>query len=117
MVSKAGVFHDNRFTLNEWLEEHYLALMRQYTRHSQFDKPTDINNPFLHLATDGFWHLQLRTEAGRGETPSKAWLKDNVVCARFDDDLWVLLKSLEWRNRLCDFIVSHRLQDNNPKKV
>lgn len=63
------------------------------------------------------WHLQLRTEAGRGETPSKAWLKDNVVCARLDDELWVLLQNLEWRNRLCDFIVSHRLQDNNPKKV
>lgn len=50
---EAGVFHDNRFTLNEWLEEHYLPLMRQYTRHSQFDKPTEINNPFWHLATDG----------------------------------------------------------------
>lgn len=62
-------------------------------------------------------HLQLKIEAGRGETPSKAWLKDNVVCARFDDDLWVLLQSLEWRNRLRDFIVSPRLQDNNPKKV
>jgi len=99
---EAGVFRDNRFTLNEWLEKHYLSLMGQYTRHSQFDKPTDINNPF--------WHLQLRTEAGRGETPSKAWLRDNVVCARLDDDLWVLLQSLEWRNRRRDFFVSHKLQ-------
>ena len=114
---EAGVFRDNRFTLNEWLEKHYLSLMRQYTRHSQFDKPTDINNPFWHLATDGFWHLQLKTEAGRGETPSKAWLRDNVVCARFDDELWVLLQNIEWRERLRDFIVSHKLQDNNPKKV
>lgn len=84
---EAGVFRDNRFTLNEWLEKHYLSLMRQYTRHSQFDKPTDINNPFWHLATDGFWHLQLITEAERGETPSKAWLRDNIVGARLDDDL------------------------------
>lgn len=114
---EADVFRDNRFTLNEWLGKHYLSLMRQYTRHSQFDKPTEINNPFWHLATDGFWHLQLRTEAGKGETPSKAWLRDNVVCARLDDDLWVLLQSLEWRNRLCDFIVSHKLEGNNLKKV
>lgn len=114
---EAGVFCDNRFTLNEWLEEHYLALLHQFSRHSQFDKPTDINNPFWHLATDGFWHLQLKNEAGRGETPSKAWLKDNVVCARFDDDLWVLLQSQEWCNRLRDFIVCHKLGGNNLKKV
>ncbi len=50
----SGVFNNNRFTLNEWLEEHYLSLMRQYTRQSQFDKPTDISNPFWHLSTDGF---------------------------------------------------------------
>ena len=106
---EAGVFRDNLFTMNEWLEDHYLSLMRQYTHHSQFDKPTDINNPFWHLATDGFWHLQLRTEAGRGETPSKAWLRDNVVGARLDDELWVLLQNIEWRERLRNFIVSHKL--------
>lgn len=51
---ETGVFTNNRFTLNEWLEERYMMLMRQYTRHSQFDKPADINNPFWHLSTDGF---------------------------------------------------------------
>lgn len=78
---EAGVFRDNRFTLNEWLEEHYLALLHQFSRHSQFDKPTDINNPFWHLATDGFWHLQLKNEAGKGETPSKAWQGQCCLCS------------------------------------
>lgn len=105
----SGVFTNNRFDLNEWLEERYLKLMLQYTRQSQFNKPTEINNPFWHLSTDGFWHLRLKTKEVMNTTPSKAWLKENVDCAFFDDGLWVLLQSKEWRSRLRDFIVEHKL--------
>ena len=109
----SGVFTNNRFALNEWLEERYLSLMVQYTRHSQFDKPTDISNPFWHLSTDGFWHLQLKAKEDMSSTPSRAWLKENVTCASFDDDLWVLLQSKEWRTRLRDYIVEHKLSDGH----
>lgn len=105
------VFTKNRFALNEWLEEHYLSLMRHYARSSQFDKPTEINNPFWHLSTDGFWHLHLKTKKEMSATPSKAWLKENVTYACFDDDLWVLLQSKEWCTRLRDFIVEHKLME------
>lgn len=44
-------------------------------------------------------------------TPSKAWLKENVTYASFDDDLWVLLQNKEWRTRLCDFIEAHKLME------
>ena len=104
-----GVFTNNRFVLNEWLEELYMKLMFQYTRQSQFDKPTEINNPFWHLSTDDFWHLQLKTKGEMRTTPSKAWLKENVTSSCFDEDLWVLLQSKEWRTRLRDFIVEHKL--------
>lgn len=107
----SGVYTNNCFVLNEWLEEHYMKLILQYTRHSQFDKPTDINNPFWHLSTDGFWHLQLKTKEEMSTTPSKAWLKENVTYASFDDDLWVLLQNKEWRARLRDFIVEHKLME------
>ena len=105
----SGVFTNNRFVLNEWLEERYLKLMLQYTRQSQFNKPTEINNPFWHLSTDGFWHLRLKTKEVMNTTPSKTWLKENVDCAFFDDGLWVLLQNKEWRSRLRDFIVEHKL--------
>ena len=108
---ESGVFTNNRFVLNEWLEEHYMKLMLQYTRQSQFDKPTEINNPFWHLSTDGFWHLQLKTKGEMRTTPSKAWLKENVTSSCFDEDLWVLLQSKEWRTRLRDFIVEHKLME------
>ena len=106
---ESGVFTNNRFVLNEWLEAHYLKLMLEYTRHSKFAKPSDISNPFWHLSTDGFWHLQLRTKEEITTTPSKAWLKGNISYASFDDDLWVLLQNKEWRIRLRDFIVEHKL--------
>lgn len=105
----SGVFTNNRFALNEWLEERYLLLMHRYARSSQFDKPTDINNPFWHLSTDGFWHLQLKTMGKMRMTPSKAWLKENVTYACFDGDLWMLLQNRGLRTRFRDFIVEHKL--------
>lgn len=108
-----GVFTTNQFTLNDWLEEKYLALMKQYTRNSQFDKPADISNPFWHLQGDGFWHLIHKTAVAEGSTPTKKWLKENVTYGHFDDDLWVLLQSKVWRQELRDYIVEHKLTDNS----
>lgn len=82
------MFCNNRFVLNDWLEKRYEMLMRKYTRHSIFPNITEINNPFWHLESDGFWHLNYQGERlSKGKTPSKAWLKDNVRYAYFDDDL------------------------------
>ena len=106
---KSGVFTNNRFALNEWLEEHYQSLMLQYTRHSQFNKPADIANPFWHLATDGFWHLHGKNVLDMKTTPSKKWLKENVNYAYFDEDLWILLQNQPWREKLRNFIVEQKL--------
>ena len=109
----SGVYTTNQFTLNDWLEEKYLALMKQYTRNSQFDKPADISNPFWHLKSDGFWHLKYMDKPQEGVTPSKCWLKENITYGHFDDDLWVLLQSEAWRLKLRDYIVEHKLTDNS----
>ena len=107
-----GVFTTNQFTLNNWLEEKYLALMKQYTRNSQFDKPADISNPFWHLQGDGFWHLNYQGERlSKGKTQSKAWLKENVDYAYFDEPLWILLQNKVWRTKLRDYIIEHKLTD------
>ena len=106
-----GVFTANRFVLIEWLEKRYLSLMLQYTRNSQFNKPADISNPFWHLATDGFWHLHTKVAVVDGSTPSKEWLREQVVFAYLDDDLWVLLQNRVWRTKIRDFIVEHKLSD------
>ena len=108
-----GEFTANRFTLNEWLEKRYLALMKQYTRNSQFPNPTDISNPFWHLQGDGFWHLVQKISVAEGTTPTKKWQKENVTYGHFDDDLWVLLQSKVWRQKLSDYIVEHKLTDDS----
>ena len=104
-----GVFGSNHFMLNEWLEERYFSLMKQYTKNSQFEVLSPISNPFWHLQSDGFWHLQLKNGHEGKATPSIAWLKDNVEFARFDDDLWVLLQNQEKRIYLRDFIIEQKL--------
>ena len=106
-----GVFTANLFVLNEWLEKRYLMLMKQYTQHSQFPNPADISNPFWHLQSDGFWHLHHKTAVADGSTPTKRWLKENVEYASFDDDLWILLQNKEWRLRLRNYIIEHKLTD------
>jgi len=107
-----NVFVDNEFGLTEWLEERYLTLMQKYTRSSQFSNITGIENPFWHLATDGFWNLQYRIEPSNSSSPSKAWLKNNVEYAYFDESLWILLQNKVWRTKLRDYIIEHKLTDD-----
>ena len=104
-----NVFVDNEFGLTGWLEEHYLMLMRKYTCSSQFSSITGIENPFWHLATDGFWTLQYRIDPPKGTSPSKRWLKDNVEFAYFDESLWILLQNKVWRMQLRNYIIEHKL--------
>ena len=109
-----GVFSNNLIQLNEWLEKRYEALMQKYTRHSIFPNITEINNPFWHLESDGFWHLHyLGEELPKTHTPSKKWLKENVRYASFDDDLWILLQNQAMRQRLRDYIIEHKLSDDH----
>ena len=104
-----GIFKENKFVLNEWFEDRYLKLMVENTSHSQFDKPSDIANPFWHLATDGFWHLHGKNVLEMKTTPSIKWLKENVSYAYFDEDLWLLLQNQPWREKLRNFIVEQKL--------
>ena len=107
------MFSDNMFCLTDWLEARYVMLMQQYMKGSQFDKPTDISNPFWHLQSDGFWHLQFAEKPQDGVTPSKRWLKDNVSYAHFDESLWILLQNKVWRLKLRDYIIEHKLTDGS----
>lgn len=109
---EANVFRNNQFALNDWLEGRYKMLMSKYAKESQFDDLTGIEKPFWHLETDGFWHLNYSGEhISKSNTPSKAWLKENVDYAYFDEALWILLQNKEWRLKLRDYIVEYKLTD------
>lgn len=104
-----GIFKENKFVLNEWLEDRYLKLMAENTSNSQFDRPMDIANPFLDLVTDGFLHLLDKEMFAMKITPSKKWLKESISYAYFDYDLWILLQNQPWREKLRNFIVEQKL--------
>ena len=107
-----NVFINNQFVINDWLEGRYKKLMEQFTKNSQFDGTTGIEKPFWHLETDGFWHLNYEGErSGKSKTPSKAWLKDNIDFAYFDDSLWIMLQNKVWRIKLREYIIEHKLTD------
>ena len=109
-----NVFTNNQFVINDWLEGRYKMLMTRYAKDSQFDDKTGIEKPFWHLENDGFWHLNyLGERRGKSRTPSKAWLKENVEFAYFDEPLWILLENKDWRSQLRDYIIEHKLTDDS----
>lgn len=111
---EANVFRNNQFTINDWIEGRYKMLMQKYAKDSQLDATTGIEKPFWHLETDGFWHLNYQGERqSKGHTPSKAWLKENVEFAYFDESLWILLQNKVWRSKLRDYIIEHKLTDDS----
>ena len=110
---EANVFRNNQFAINDWLEGRYNMLMSHYARGSQFDDKTGIEKPFWHLESDWFWHLNYQGERlSKSHTPSKAWLKENVELAYFDEPLWILLQNRVWRMQLRDYIIEHKLTDD-----
>ncbi len=110
----SNVFTNNQFKINDWLEGRYNMLMLQYAKDSQFDDTTGIDKPFWHLESDGFWHLNYQGERiSKSSTPSKAWLKENIEFAHFDESLWILLQNKEWRLLLRSYIIEHKLTDGS----
>ena len=113
---EANVFKNNQFVINDWLEGRYNMLMSPYAKDSQFDGKTGIEKPFWHLESDGFWHLNyLGERQNKSHTPSKAWLKDNVEFAYFDESLWIMLQNKVWRTKMRDYIIEHKLTDDSWK--
>ena len=110
---EGNVFKNNQFVINDWLEVRYKMLMQKYVKDFLFDEKTSIEKPFWHLETDGFWHLNYQGERlSKGRTQSKAWLKENVEYAYFDESLWLLLQNKVWRLKLRDYIIEHKLTDD-----
>ena len=104
------VFSHNMFQMNDWLEARYKLLMREYTRHSIFDGFSNINNPFWHLESDGFWHLHYPgVKLSKSNKKKKKWLKEHVSFASFDEDFWILLQNKVMRQKVREYIIEHKL--------
>jgi putative restriction endonuclease len=72
-----------------------------------FIRPGSLALPFFHLQGDGFWHLLPRHESISldSQITSLTRLKEEIVGARLDEDLYDLVRSEENRDRLRSVLI------------
>jgi putative restriction endonuclease len=72
-----------------------------------FVRPGSLALPFFHLQGDGFWHLLPRYEGSSlgSQMASLTRLREEIVGARMDEDLYDLIRSEERRNRLRSVLI------------
>jgi putative restriction endonuclease len=70
-------------------------------------RPGDLALPFFHLRGGGFWHLIPRHEGDRlgSQIAYMSRLREEVLGARLDDDLYDLVRSGESRDRLRSVLI------------
>ena len=80
---------------------------RYWERVLPFGRPGNLALPFFHLRGDGFWHLLPRQEDARlgSQITSLARLREEVIGARLDEDLYRLIRLKENRDRLRSVLI------------
>ena len=70
-------------------------------------KPS-LHNPFFHLKTNGFWHLEPPELQSRpaAKTPTEAYLRNAAATAKLDERLFVLLVIPEYRDMLRQTLIN-----------
>lgn len=106
---KDGVFKINRFDYDE-VNAIYQPLFRRYFIEGRQENLTPLYFPFYYLKTDQFWHLSWKSnDCTKTVSPSAAWIKRNVDHAYIDDELWLLLKNDAYADKLKDFVVNAKI--------
>lgn len=92
-----GNLDENKILFNDYrLKDTYYAFARYYKE----IKLTPIILPYYHLNSSEFYHLVWREKnrpAYNGKTPSEKYLKEYLMYAKLDDDLWEILQDVESR--------------------
>ena len=95
---------------HEDLSKLYMQLAEKFS----IAKVSPYNIPFYHLSSEPFYHLVWR-DAPKGDerfhTPSAKYLREHLLYAKFDDELWDLLQNRENREYLRNSIISHFLTE------
>ena len=80
---------------------------RYWERVLPFTRPGNLALPFFHLQGDGFWHLLPRHESTLfgSQITSLTRLREEVVGARMDENLYDLIRSEENRDRLRSVLI------------
>lgn len=71
-----------------------------------------FNRPFFHLSNAPFYHLIWKDESkipNFSSTPSGKYLREHLLYAKLDDELWDLLQDADSRNYLKQNIINRYL--------
>ena len=63
---------------------------------------------------DGFWHIRWLEGEKKINSASRKFIDDNIDYVFLDDDLWILLQNLDWRHNLMDFVITEKMNADQP---
>ena len=108
---EAGIFKRNYIEYDK-LAIIYDLVFKQYEDLAKQSEHTPPYYPFYYLKTDKMWHLNPRTpnSALESNSPSAAWVRNNVEYAYLDPALWEMLQDEEYRRRFAEFIVEEKIK-------
>ncbi len=110
---QCGVLRENKIVFtNDFIRESFGRLYEQMNNNRKGFVSSFFIRPFFHLNTSPFYHLIWKEEIEapkNSKTPSARYLRDNLLYAKFDDELWNLLQDAENRDYLRNSIIKRYL--------
>ena len=85
---ECGVIHENRIEFNQALKQSFTLHFQRLRAGNDKDTP---DNPFYHLTSDGFWHIQPVVGVELGDITG--FSKRKIAYAYLDTELFELMKS------------------------
>lgn len=87
-----------------WDDVALLECYSSFNRYFLEDNKSPMSVPYYHLGSSPFYHLIWKDQKNRppikGKTPSEKYLRENLLYACLDEELWSLLNSAESREYL-----------------
>lgn len=90
------------------IKDYFARLMSRYGEQSK----TPLSVPFYHLASSSFYHLIWKNKDRppfSGHSPSAKYLREHLLYAKLDNELWDLLQDAESREYLKRNIIKRYL--------
>ncbi|MXV82167.1 hypothetical protein F4Z98_02245 [Candidatus Poribacteria bacterium] len=101
---------ENRIPFREIQEKKsfFADLIAVFNSRNTANWQPSLHNPFFHLKTNGFWHLDPPELQSRpaGGTPTEAYLRNANATAKLDERLFVLLVMPQYREILRQVLIS-----------
>ena len=97
---------------NEFIRKRFGQLYEQVNGNRKGYEVSFFVRPFFHLSSASFYHLiwkQGVEQSKKDSTPSAKYLRENLLYAKLDDELWELLQDAENRDYIKQNIISRYL--------